>query len=149
MKISVANTSNNAFRHMPTAIMQRKRNVPMIWKFWILPYTPKEMILFSISSIRCNIFRGICLIWYISQWSQKRVSKERQDVHLLTRNKLLKVLYVRLYSENSHPAGNYMFEVNNKNTKRKCEICSKLTIKTTEQCQWRQLLFLNILHTLF
>ena len=30
-------------------------------------------------------------------------------------------------------AGNYMFEVNNRNTKTRCEICSKLTIKKHEQ----------------
>ena len=31
-----------------------------------------------------------------------------------------------------HPAGNYMFKVNNENTRIGCEICSKLTIKTVE-----------------
>ena len=30
----------------------------------------------------------------------------------------------------TYPAGNYMFKVNNGNTRTKCEICSKLTIKT-------------------
>ena len=30
------------------------------------------------------------------------------------------------------PAGNYMFKVNNRNTNTKCEIFSKLTIKTPE-----------------
>ena len=29
-------------------------------------------------------------------------------------------------------AGNYMFKVNNRNTRTRCEICSKLTIKTPE-----------------
>ena len=29
----------------------------------------------------------------------------------------------------SIPAGNYMFKVNNRNTRTRCEICSKLTIK--------------------
>ena len=33
------------------------------------------------------------------------------------------------------PAGNYMFKFNNRNTKTRCEICSKLTIKTPERCQ--------------
>ena len=33
-----------------------------------------------------------------------------------------------------NPAGNYMFKVN-RNTKTKCEICSKLTIKTSERRQ--------------
>ena len=31
------------------------------------------------------------------------------------------------------PAGNYMFKVNNRNTRTSCEICSKLTIKTPER----------------
>ena len=32
-------------------------------------------------------------------------------------------------------ACNYMFKVNKRNTRTKCEICSKLTIKTTERRQ--------------
>ena len=31
------------------------------------------------------------------------------------------------------PAGNYMFKVNKRNTRTRCEICSKLTIKTPER----------------
>ena len=30
------------------------------------------------------------------------------------------------------PAGNYMFKVNYRNTRTRCEICLKLTIKTLE-----------------
>ena len=30
-----------------------------------------------------------------------------------------------------------MFKVNNRNTRRRCEICSKLALKTPEQRQWR------------
>ena len=30
------------------------------------------------------------------------------------------------------PAGDYMLKVNNRNTTARCEICSKLTIKTPE-----------------
>ena len=33
-----------------------------------------------------------------------------------------------------NPAGNYMFRVNNRNTRATCEICSKLTIKIPERC---------------
>ena len=36
-------------------------------------------------------------------------------------------------SQGSIPAGNYMFKVNNRNTRTRCEICSKLTIKTSER----------------
>ena len=31
-----------------------------------------------------------------------------------------------------------MFKVNNRNTKTRCEICSKLTIKTPERHYWRR-----------
>ena len=34
------------------------------------------------------------------------------------------------------PVDNYMFKVNNRNTITRCEICSKLTIKTPERRQW-------------
>ena len=34
------------------------------------------------------------------------------------------------------PAGNYMLKVNNTNTRTRCEIYSKSTIKTREQCHW-------------
>ena len=36
-----------------------------------------------------------------------------------------------------NPAGNYMFEVNNRNTRKRYEICSKL-IKNPEQHHWRR-----------
>ena len=32
----------------------------------------------------------------------------------------------------------YLFKVNNKNTRKRCEICSKLTIKTPERRHWRR-----------
>ena len=31
-----------------------------------------------------------------------------------------------------------MFKFNNRNTRKRCEICSKLTIKLPEPCQWRR-----------
>ena len=36
------------------------------------------------------------------------------------------------------PTGIYLFKVNNCNTITVCEICSNLTIKTSEQRQWHQ-----------
>ena len=33
----------------------------------------------------------------------------------------------------THPAGKYMFKVNNRNTRTRCEICSKVTIKTPQR----------------
>ena len=48
-----------------------------------------------------------------------------------------------------NPAGSYMFKVNNRNTRTRCEVCSKLTIKTPERRHWcLYCLTLNIFHTL-
>ena len=35
-------------------------------------------------------------------------------------------------------ASNYMFKVNDRNSRARVEICSKLTIKTLERRQWRR-----------
>ena len=37
-----------------------------------------------------------------------------------------------------NPAVIYLLKVNKRNTKTRCEICSKLTIKTPERRQWRR-----------
>ena len=37
-----------------------------------------------------------------------------------------------------YPVGIYLLKVNNRNTITRCEICSKLTIKTPERYQWRR-----------
>ena len=36
------------------------------------------------------------------------------------------------------PAGNYMFKVNNRNTRARCEVCSKLIIKISGRRHWRR-----------
>ena len=36
------------------------------------------------------------------------------------------------------PVGNYMFKVKNRNARTRCEISSKLTIKTPERPQWHR-----------
>ena len=38
--------------------------------------------------------------------------------------------------KSSFPTGIYVFKVDNRSTIARCEICSKLTIKTPEQHQW-------------
>ena len=45
------------------------------------------------------------------------------------------------------PAGNYMFKLNNRNTRTRCEICSKLTIKAPERRHCRRSgVFINFEH---
>ena len=44
-------------------------------------------------------------------------------------------MYLVQRVDEKNPAGNYMFKVNNRNTRTRYEICSKLTIKTPERRQ--------------
>ena len=37
------------------------------------------------------------------------------------------------YADSIYPAGNYMFKVNNRNSRTRCELCLKLTIKIPER----------------
>ena len=43
-----------------------------------------------------------------------------------------------LFIRKKIPAGIFLFKVNNRNTRTRCEICSKLTINTPERRQWRR-----------
>ena len=64
------------------------------------------------------------------------LSGYKNDVMKITMNiKMLSFLNVsiKIWERmiiDHHPAGNYMFKVNNRNTRARCEICSKLTIRT-------------------
>ena len=39
-----------------------------------------------------------------------------------------------LHNKSHYSANIYLFKVNNRNTRKRCEICLKLTIKTPERC---------------
>ena len=43
-------------------------------------------------------------------------------------------IFTGISENNSFQAGNYMFKVNNRNTRTRCEWCSKITIKKPERC---------------
>ena len=45
------------------------------------------------------------------------------------------------------PANFYLFKVSNRNIRKRCETCWKLTIKSPERCHWRIRTF-NIFHSL-
>ena len=59
----------------------------------------------------------------------------------------LKKLYKQVLRP--YPANIYLFKASNRNTRKRCEICSKLTLKTPERRYWLLLLTLNIFHTFF
>ena len=78
-------------------------------------------------------FRNISMYeigFYNISWKTKK---------LIMRANCLLSLFIQSFCEwlTNNPAGNYMFKVNNRNTKTRYEISSKLTIKTPEQYHWR------------
>ena len=54
---------------------------------------------------------------------------------------LLKLL---TQSEATIPIGDWMFKVNNRNTRARCDICSMLIIKTPERRHWPRSVFFII-----
>ena len=48
-------------------------------------------------------------------------------------SKFLALLTMIVHRKVNQPASNHMFKVNNRNTRTRCKICSKLTIKTPEK----------------
>ena len=68
------------------------------------------------------------------EWKYSNTPKHRSHI-------IYELLYANINANNTKqkqknsysPAGNCMFKVNNRNTRARCEICSKLTIKTPER----------------
>ena len=46
--------------------------------------------------------------------------------------------FVAIHSKLIYPAGIYLVKVNDRNTRTRCDVCSKLTIKTLERRHWRR-----------
>ena len=97
------------------------------WAIWYHFYNLKnvknthEGVLFLVKK---TLFHG-CLSRFLNC---RNVTKSRKESHILC-----PVAYLE-YCQN-YPVGIYMFKVNNRNTRTKSEICSKLTIKTPERRQ--------------
>ena len=98
-----------------------------------------------------------------SEWNPLRTPSVHIDYffHIYKKNRLKKIrlvenlkdLMFRLklslkYYLYKIPANFYLFKVNYRNTRKRCEICSKLTIKTLEQRRWRRssVLIVNFEH---
>ena len=52
---------------------------------------------------------------------------------LQTKLSIFVVHFLLIFLLHNYPAGHYMLKVNNRNTRARCKICSKLTIKTPER----------------
>ena len=77
---------------------------------------------------------------YHKNRSKKYFYTEHTQADFYTRLHLVCSNFKRISgpSQPDFPAGNYMFKVNNKNTRTRCEISLKLTINTQERRQWRR-----------
>ena len=71
--------------------------------------------------------------WHLSQRAQILNALGILDLPMLNVSRLIAILFL----SNSQPAIN-MFKVNNKYTRTRREVCSKLAIKTPEQHHWRR-----------
>ena len=94
--------------------------------------------------INANAWKKMHLVDYLLAWTGKTTHSENTNYVVFpctnfeftsmkqkTWNK--KDLLTKNASYNSFPAGIYLLKVNNRNTRTRCVICSKLTIKTPER----------------
>ena len=85
---------------------------------------------FVFSRIRTEYGEILCII---QSKNGKSISAKLRIRTLFTQYKVIIKTYdvIVLYSQYHEHwlAGNYMFQVNNRNTRTRCDICSKLTIK--------------------
>ena len=73
---------------------------------------------------------------------QTNIKKVAPNLYLVKSKSKQDVVYTVDMTIGRCPAGNYMFKVNKRNTKTRCEICSKLTIKIPEHISHLVLVFL-------
>ena len=70
-----------------------------------------------------------------------KICRDTSEQLLLCRRRFKKINSFCITSKYG-PAGIYLLQVNNRNTRTRCEICSKLTIKTSEHISHLVLVFL-------
>ena len=70
-------------------------------------------------------------MWFILSISIKRNLNLKKMIGKLNES-------LNIPSKGSIPTGIYLLKVNNRNTKTRSEICSKLTIKIPERRHWRR-----------
>ena len=66
-------------------------------------------------------------------------TQDWRTLHKLTLGWLKKLKYHNaVWYPSCYPVNIYLFKVNIRNTRKKCETCSELRIKTTQRRQWRR-----------
>ena len=101
-------------------------------------------------TINLNIFKAKIKCYYLSDFCKSKYVNYLFSYYVFTLLRVFLLLFVSLFLvlllefyisfscftliEGLYPAGDYILKANNRNTGTRCEICSKLTIKTTEPC---------------
>ena len=84
---------------------------------------------------------------YVSQWN---LIKQMWKKHIHYRRTIRFHSLSRWFQISTYNSANiYLFKVNNRNTRKRHEISSKLTIRKPEQRQWRLLIFLLLTLNIF
>ena len=120
-------------------IKESKKWQPVVLKLALLNYY-ENIKLNATISIQYDHIHKICVKGVSSHKLQKKYSGDDRK-SLLFRTPFPKNTSEGLLSDDfipKIPVGIYLLKVNNKNFRTRCEICSKLTIKTPERRQWRR-----------
>ena len=101
--------------------------------FWFLP----KIYFIDIFLLWCSMVFLLCCKNRIPENNTLTFSKKSGSMC----NVLWFAIYCPIHSQptrlfDSFPAGIYLLKVNNRNTRTRCEICSKLTIKIPERRLW-------------
>ena len=102
------------------------------------PHHPTPLHFFS---FLCNLVTEVCSDRYsLSPISPFYFSSRvHLELYMAWFLKFLFAIFSSLFlffCDSSYSTRNYMFKVNNRNTRARCEICSKLTNKTQERRHW-------------
>ena len=87
------------------------------------------ILLYIREDIPCRYIKQTTLNNSYKGFKLRRNLINRLETYVLIIEKVLASLF---------PADIYLLKVNNRNTRTRCEICSKLTIKTPERRHWRR-----------
>ena len=75
--------------------------------------------------------------WWRLHWFHVRTGLLKKKPRIFQCIYLLRN-WLRWRVRSSKPAGIYFFKVSNRSTRKRCQICSKLTIKTPGRRHWRR-----------
>ena len=115
---------SNTFKH------SQSNNYLLIWKLILFLYC---------SGNKLEIFwKYFANIKGRNKMQKKRMQNKRIQIKATLNVKLLVLQILNVSTLHANCWCQYMFKVSNRNTRARCEICSKLTMKTPERHHWRR-----------